>query len=79
MTKILIKNAQIITMDSSIGDLENADILIDGDTIADVGSNLEVDNAEIIDGKDFLVSPGLINGHIHTWQTGLRVLHLIGH
>ena len=72
MKRILIKNAQILTMDSSIGDLDNADILIDGDTISDVGRNLKADNSEIIDAKDFLVSPGLINGHIHTWQTGLR-------
>ena len=72
MTRILIKNAQIITMDSSIGDLDNADILVEGDTISAVGHNLKADDVETIDGKDFLISPGLINGHIHTWQTGLR-------
>lgn len=72
MTRILIKNAQILTMDSSIGDLDNADIFVEGDTISAVGHNLKADDVEIIDGKDFLISPGLINGHIHTWQTGLR-------
>ncbi|MDG2187759.1 MAG: amidohydrolase family protein [Hyphomicrobiales bacterium] len=72
MDKILIKNARIITMDSNLGDFKNADILIHNDKIIQVGENINVDNAEIIDATNFLITPGLINTHIHTWQTGLR-------
>ena len=59
-------------MDSSLGILEGADILIDDDCISGVGYGLEAGDAEIIDAADTIIIPGLINAHIHTWQTGLR-------
>lgn len=73
MQRTLIKSAVIITMDDAIGDLATGDVLVEGSRIADVRPSIDVGaDAEIVDGKDRIVIPGLINAHMHTWQTGLR-------
>ncbi|MFC0286650.1 amidohydrolase family protein [Kaistia hirudinis] len=72
--RILIRNAIVLTMDDRIGAFRDADVLIVGDRIADVGPGLVVDDAEIVDGRGRIVIPGLVNVHMHTWQTGLRGL-----
>ncbi|MBN9015839.1 MAG: amidohydrolase family protein [Rhizobiales bacterium] len=72
--RILIRNAIVLTMDDRIGAFRDADVLIAGDRIADVGPGLVVDDAEIVDGRGRIVIPGLVNVHMHTWQTGLRGL-----
>jgi cytosine/adenosine deaminase-related metal-dependent hydrolase len=69
--RILIRNATIITMDKRLGDLKRAELLIEGERIAAVGKIGAVD-ADMIDGTGFIVIPGLVNAHMHTWQTGLR-------
>jgi cytosine/adenosine deaminase-related metal-dependent hydrolase len=59
-------------MDSNLGDVLHADILIEGDHIANVGPQIQANDAELIDGTGRIVIPGLINAHMHTWQTCLR-------
>ena len=71
MKRILIKNAHLISMDADIGDPLDTDILIDNGIIVQVRPHISAD-AEIIDAENYLICPGFINGHIHTWQTGLR-------
>ena len=72
MTRTLIKNATVLSMDPAVGDFADADILIDGETIAAVGPNLLVDDAQVVDGKQRIVMPGMVNAHIHTWEFQLR-------
>ncbi len=72
MRRTLIKSATIITMDDAIGDFSNGDLLVEGGRIADIRPNIDAADAEIVDGKGRIVIPGLINAHMHTWQTGLR-------
>ena len=75
MSKVLIKGGTVVTMDAAVPDLEPGDVLIDGETIAAVGPDLAAgDDAEVIDAADMIVMPGLVNAHIHTWQSGLRSL-----
>ncbi|MBT3931191.1 MAG: amidohydrolase family protein [Rhodospirillaceae bacterium] len=70
---ILIKNAHIVSMDAQIGDLSSGDVLIDDDVIVAVGADLECPaGTEIIDATDKIMIPGLVNAHLHTWQTVLR-------
>ena len=52
------------------GLIEN--ILIENDQISDVGGINPTDDMEVIDATDCIVLPGLIDSHVHTWQTGLR-------
>ena len=69
----LLKNATIITMDVQ-GDLPKGDVLITGDTLTDIGPSIYADDAQVIDASGFIIIPGLINAHMHTWQTALRGL-----
>ena len=71
MARILIRNATIVSMDRATGDL-TGDLLIENDRIAAIAPLLGAGDAEIVDASGFIVIPGLINAHMHTWQTGLR-------
>jgi 5-methylthioadenosine/S-adenosylhomocysteine deaminase len=74
MRRMLIKGPAIITMDPRLGDLRTADVLINGSRIEAVSPRISADDADVIDASHMLLLPGLINGHLHTWQTGLRGL-----
>jgi 5-methylthioadenosine/S-adenosylhomocysteine deaminase len=74
MNRILLKGGAIVTMDPVIGDLPKGDVLIENDRIAAVATHIAESDAQIIDAVGMLVLPGLINGHLHTWQTALRGL-----
>lgn len=66
---ILIKGARVLTFDQDDQDLEAADVLVDGRTIAAVGADLPVPDApdlRVIDGRGKLVMPGLVNAHLHS-------------
>ena len=66
-----IRGATVITMDAQ-GDLPQADILVTGDTLTAIAPSLSVDDAKVVDATGCIVVPGLINAHMHTWQTALR-------
>ncbi|MPS30146.1 MAG: hypothetical protein E2576_18485 [Alcaligenaceae bacterium] len=72
MSRTLIRNASILSMDPAVGDLARADILIDGDKIAAIGPGLQAAADEMVDGTHRIVMPGLVNAHIHTWEFQLR-------
>ncbi|TSA00060.1 MAG: cytosine deaminase [Rhodocyclaceae bacterium] len=72
MTRKLIRGATLVTMDDALGDFSAADVAIDGNLITAVGRDLPQAGAEIIAGGGRIVIPGLINAHMHTWQTCLR-------
>jgi 5-methylthioadenosine/S-adenosylhomocysteine deaminase len=73
MARILIKGGTIVTMDPDVPDLARGDVLIENDRIVALAPVLPApDGAEIIDAADMIVIPGLINAHVHTWQSALR-------
>ena len=73
MSRMLIKGGCVVTMDPQLGELPQGDVLIDNGRIAAVAPRLEApDGAETIDAAGMIVMPGLINGHLHTWQSALR-------
>lgn len=73
MARMLIKGGTVVTMDPQIGDLDTGDVLVEDGLISAVGTSLEAGpDAEVIDAAGMIVMPGLVNGHIHTWQTALR-------
>ncbi len=74
MTKTLIRNATILSMDPEVGEIESGDLLIEGERISEVGENLTETDAETIDAQDMILLPGLVNAHMHTRQTALRGL-----
>jgi cytosine/adenosine deaminase-related metal-dependent hydrolase len=71
---ILIRGAFVITLEDRLGDVPDADILVDGsriEAIAPSGMPVSPDT-QVINGHGRIVIPGLVNAHMHTWQTGLR-------
>ncbi len=67
----LLKGATIVSMEPSVGTLLG-DVLIRGDRIERIGAAIDAPVDEIVDLAGRIVLPGLINAHMHTWQTGLR-------
>lgn len=72
MSRTLIKNGWVLSMDKAIGDIRGGDVLVEDDKILEVGRNIDAGDAAVIDATDRIVSPGMVNVHQHTWQTGLR-------
>lgn len=67
MHKILLKNAQIV----SEVEIKTADILIEGERIAKIGTNLSDESAEVIDIARKHVFPGVIDDQVHFREPGL--------
>jgi 5-methylthioadenosine/S-adenosylhomocysteine deaminase len=70
--RMLIKGGYVLSLDSTVGDISGADVLIEGSTIAAIGRNIEATDAEVVDASGMIVMPGFIDSHRHTWQTVLR-------
>ena len=66
-----MRGATILTMDRQ-GDLPTGDLLVEDDRIAAIAPTLSADDAEVVDLPGYIVIPGLVNAHMHTWQTALR-------
>lgn len=70
--RILIRGGTLLTQDDQLGERAGADVLIDGDRIADVGRGLGADGATVIEAEGDIVLPGFIDTHRHTWETSIR-------
>jgi cytosine/adenosine deaminase-related metal-dependent hydrolase len=71
MSRILIRNAAVVTVDPELGDFERADILIDDGEIVKVGPDISAD-AWRIDAEGMIAMPGMVDTHLHTWQSPVR-------
>src|SRR5690349_19628804 len=72
MANILIKNAEIITMNKQ-EEIIYGDIRIKDNLIAEIGSGLAVQGDErVIDAANRTVIPGFVQTHIHLCQTLFR-------
>lgn len=78
MTLVLIRNAHLIDTVPTVRVLRETDLLIDGDSIREVGRGLSAPGATVIDAAGRIVLPGLIDTHRHTWQTALRGMLRVG-
>lgn len=68
----IIKNATVVNE----GIARKVDVLIEGDTIADIGNNIEEqlkasDTVEVVDAMGCFLLPGIIDDHVHFRQPGL--------
>jgi len=69
--RIVLKGGVVLSMDPKVGDFEKADVLIEGKKILAVGPDLKA-AATVIDARDRIVMPGLIDTHHHQYQAVLR-------
>src|SRR5438552_13997141 len=70
--EVLIRNAYVMTMDSSVGDLPDADVRGRQGAIVAVGRNIQAGGAQVIEGRGMIVLPGFVETHWHMWNTLLR-------
>ncbi len=66
--KLLLRGGRVL--DPANGIDEQADVLVEDGKIAAVGRNLPADQAEIYDASGKVVSPGLIDLHVHFREPG---------
>ncbi len=66
--KHLVKNVRVI--DPALNLDEVCDILIDGQTIAQVGKGIEAADAEVMDRTGCIATPGLVDIHVHLRDPG---------
>lgn len=70
--RTLFRNATVVTVDDEVGNLYGTDVLVNGDTIAQIGKNLSGHGADVIDATGCILIPGMIDTHRHLWQTCIR-------
>jgi cytosine/adenosine deaminase-related metal-dependent hydrolase len=70
---IVFRNGLVLTMDDAHTTHENADVLVIGETIAEVGPNLAAPEGTFeIDAKRGIIMPGMVDTHRHMWQSAMR-------
>ncbi len=65
---LLIKGGRVIDPKNRMDEV--ADVLIEGGKIKEIGKDLEADGAKIVDAKGKIVTPGLIDMHVHFREPG---------
>lgn len=72
---ILIRGGTVLSGDPQVGDVEVGDVLIRGDVIEAVGSDLADQAGEealVVDARGTIVIPGFVDAHVHAWEGRLR-------
>lgn len=69
--RLLIKGGCVVSMDAKVGEFETADVLIEGNRIAEVRPNINA-SATVIDASNTIVMPGFVDTHRHIWEGPLR-------
>jgi len=71
-SNVVIRNAHVMTMVPGAADLPNGDVRVENGEIAEVGTGLAAPGAQVIDGRGFILMPGMVDTHWHMWTTLLR-------
>lgn len=70
---ILFRNGTVLSIDPAIGVLNGGDVLVRGERIEQVGTDLAAPaDAQVVDATGGIVMPGMVDTHRHMWQTALR-------
>jgi 5-methylthioadenosine/S-adenosylhomocysteine deaminase len=70
---VVFRNGLVLTMDDAHTVLPRGDVLVVGDKIENIGTDLEVpEGTEEIDASGGILMPGMIDTHRHMWQTAMR-------
>jgi len=70
--RYVIRGGAVMSMDPKVGDFAQADVLIEGKKILQVGPQLHAGEAAEIDARGRIVMPGFIDTHHHQFETALR-------
>ena len=70
--RVVLQGGHVLSMDPTIGDVFDGDVLVEDGRIAAVGQSIDAGDAEMIDTTGCIVMPGFIDSHRHTWETVIR-------
>src|SRR3954470_21065153 len=70
--RMLIKGGIVLTQDPALGEMPDADVLIEDAKIAAIGHGLSADGACTIGASGDIGIPGFIAPHRHTLETSIR-------
>jgi cytosine/adenosine deaminase-related metal-dependent hydrolase len=70
--RYVIRGGAVMSLDSTVGDFPQADVLIEGRKIVAIGPNLHAPGATPIDARGRIVMPGFVDTHHHQFETALR-------
>jgi cytosine/adenosine deaminase-related metal-dependent hydrolase len=71
-SKVLIKGGVVLSLGSETPNFKEADVLIEGGRIVEVGPSLRARDAEQLDAADSIVMPGFVDAHRHAWLSIFR-------
>ena len=70
MKRTLIKNGRVLDPKNSIDQI--CDLYIEGGNISQIGIDLNISADQIIEAKDLIVTPGLVDMHVHLREPGFE-------
>lgn len=68
-SRTLIRGADVLTMDTTLGEIERADVLIENGNISAIDQDLPSAGADVVEAGGMILMPGMCDGHRHLWQT----------
>jgi 5-methylthioadenosine/S-adenosylhomocysteine deaminase len=68
-SKILLSGGCVLTLGAKTPNFTRADVLIDGETVAEIGPGIRARDAEHVDATDTIVMPGFVDTHRHAWRS----------
>ncbi|MFI4961530.1 MAG: amidohydrolase family protein [Hyphomicrobiales bacterium] len=72
--EFVVRGAQVLSMDDTIGDLPSGDVHVRDGAIVAVAANVNAPGVQVIDGKGMICMPGFVDTHWHHWTNVLRPL-----
>ena len=70
MKRTLIKNGRVLDPKNSIDQI--CDLYIEGGNMSQIGIDLNISADQIIEAKDLIVTPGLVDMHVHLREPGFE-------
>jgi cytosine/adenosine deaminase-related metal-dependent hydrolase len=68
----ILRGGHVLSLDPEVGDVAAGDVLVRDGVIAEIGQVVEVSaEVPVIDAAGTIVMPGMIDTHVHLWQTAI--------
>lgn len=72
--EFVVRDAQVLTMDPTLGDLPHGDLHVRDGVIVAVGTGLSAPGVTVLDGQGMIALPGFVETHWHLWTSLARNL-----
>lgn len=70
--RTILRGGCVLTLGAKTPNFSEADVLVDGGRVAEIGIGLRARDAEVIDASDTIVMPGFVDTHRHVWRSLFR-------